>query len=198
MRFGAWRCSLSSPRVAAVTWQRLSRSARFCLSFYFIQYFIFYFSLHSICFCNYAHFPKWDTWRHSLLFSSILFYSIYQLVSEPLQEKRSPHFYCDSERLFQALLALKERIREGRKAGSEAKSSKFEEDEMRDGERWVLQGNSDSYLRRDAAADGIWAEKHRALFCGVFCWIRLSVVTKCCQWRRQDLQPPVSSNVQRM
>lgn len=35
---------------------------------------------------------------------------------------------------------------------------------MRDGERRVLQGNSDSYLRRDAAADGIWAEKHRALF----------------------------------
>lgn len=39
---------------------------------------------------------------------------------------------------------------------------------MRDGERRVLQGNCGSYLRRDAAADGIWAEKHRTLLCGCF------------------------------
>lgn len=39
---------------------------------------------------------------------------------------------------------------------------------MRDGERRVLQGNCDSYLRRDAAADGIWPEKHPLLFCDCF------------------------------
>lgn len=50
---------------------------------------------------------------------------------------------------------------------------------MRDGERRVLRGNFGSYLRRDAAADGICAETHPALLLWVHRWIRLSVVTKC-------------------
>lgn len=40
---------------------------------------------------------------------------------------------------------------------------------MRDAERRVLQGNCDSNLRRAAATDGIWAEKHfSVLFSGCF------------------------------